>query len=93
MGKNWAGVGSVYLLVGLILGALRSCNGGISSIYARTNGISADMPLNSDVFALPPGYNAPQQVINTLIIHVYVCIYIYICSQMKDLGDRSKFSN
>ncbi|KAL4559405.1 hypothetical protein LXL04_031543 [Taraxacum kok-saghyz] len=62
MGMNWVGVGSVYLLVGLILGTLRSCNGGISSIYARTNGISADMPLNSDVFALPPGYNAPQQV-------------------------------
>lgn len=62
MGTNRVGVGSVYLLACLILGALRSCNGGISSSYARSNSISADMPLNSDVFAVPPGYNSPQQV-------------------------------
>ncbi|XP_024972364.1 purple acid phosphatase-like [Cynara cardunculus var. scolymus] len=62
MGMKWVGVGSVYLLMGLIVGALRLCNGGISSSYARSNDISADMPLNSDVFAIPHGYNAPQQV-------------------------------
>lgn len=68
---NWVSVGSVYLLVGLILGALRSCNGGISSSYARSNDISADMPLNSDVFAVPSGYNSPQQVsINLLFGYI-----------------------
>ncbi|GJY74016.1 purple acid phosphatase 2-like protein [Tanacetum coccineum] len=64
MGVNWVRGGSGYiLLVGLILGAfLGSCNGGVSSRYARRNDISADMPLDSDVFTLPVGYNAPQQV-------------------------------
>lgn len=63
MNWNWVSVGSVYLLiVGLIL---RSCNGGISSRYGRrSNDISADMPLDSDVFAIPSGYNTPQQVSN-----------------------------
>ncbi|KAI3792618.1 hypothetical protein L2E82_06502 [Cichorium intybus] len=49
MGANWVGVGSIYLLLGLILGALRSYNGGIGSSYARSNDISADMPLNNNV--------------------------------------------
>ncbi|KAF5818131.1 putative phosphoric monoester hydrolase [Helianthus annuus] len=64
MAMSWVGFGSFYLLLaGLIIGALRSCNGGISSSsYSRSSGISDDMPLNSDVFALPPGYNSPQQV-------------------------------
>ena len=75
MGMKRVGVGSVYLLVGLIL---RLCNGGISSSYSRSNDISADMPLNSDVFALPHGYNAPQQVRYTLYLY-YICMY---------LGDR-----
>ncbi|KAI7754472.1 hypothetical protein M8C21_030477 [Ambrosia artemisiifolia] len=62
MAMSWVGFGSVYLLTGLFLGGLRSCNGGISSSYFRSNDISDDMPLSSDVFAVPPGYNAPQQV-------------------------------
>ncbi|KAJ0618514.1 putative Acid phosphatase [Helianthus annuus] len=64
MAMSWVGFGSFYLLLaGLIIGALRSCNGGISSSsYSRSSGISDDMPLNSDVFALRPGYNSPQQV-------------------------------
>ncbi|KAK1427284.1 hypothetical protein QVD17_15967 [Tagetes erecta] len=56
------GLGSVYLLLLLSFILTSCCNGGISSSYSRTNDISADMPLNSDVFALPHGYNAPQQV-------------------------------
>ncbi|KAK9269977.1 hypothetical protein L1049_025550 [Liquidambar formosana] len=52
----------LLLLVGFMLNAAEFVNGGITSSYARKNDISADMPLDSDVFQVPPGYNAPQQV-------------------------------
>lgn len=52
-----------YLLVGLIfIAVLEFCEGGLTSSYVRNNGLSRDMPLDSDVFGVPPGYNAPQQV-------------------------------
>ncbi|KAL9675989.1 hypothetical protein QQ045_004200 [Rhodiola kirilowii] len=38
------------------------CHGGVTSRYVRKLQESQDMPLDSDVFRLPPGYNAPQQV-------------------------------
>ncbi|KAK4795128.1 hypothetical protein SAY86_013122 [Trapa natans] len=37
-------------------------DGGITSNWVRDANLSADMPLWSDVFRVPPGYNAPQQV-------------------------------
>ncbi|KAL0314638.1 UNVERIFIED_CONTAM: Purple acid phosphatase 2 [Sesamum angustifolium] len=53
----------VYLHVGFIfLGVLGFCEAGLTSSYLRNNGLSRDMPLDSDVFKEPPGYNAPQQV-------------------------------
>ncbi|KAK4274811.1 hypothetical protein QN277_017983 [Acacia crassicarpa] len=36
--------------------------GGITSSFLRSYNYSRDMPLDSDVFRVPPGYNAPQQV-------------------------------
>ncbi|KAJ4962856.1 hypothetical protein NE237_022795 [Protea cynaroides] len=38
------------------------CNGGITSSFVRNIEKSVDMPLDSDVFRVPTGYNAPQQV-------------------------------
>lgn len=38
------------------------CNGGITSSFTRRVEKTMDMPLDSDVFRVPPGYNAPQQV-------------------------------
>ena len=38
------------------------CEGGLTSTYVRNDQLSRDMPLDSDVFQVPPGYNAPQQV-------------------------------
>ncbi|KAL0351819.1 UNVERIFIED_CONTAM: Purple acid phosphatase 2 [Sesamum calycinum] len=53
----------VYLHVGFIfLGVLGFCEAGLTSSYLRNNGLSRDMPLDSDVFKEPPGHNAPQQV-------------------------------
>lgn len=37
-------------------------NGGSSSSFVRKVEKTIDMPLDSDVFRTPPGYNAPQQV-------------------------------
>jgi len=35
---------------------------GVTSRYRRKLEATADMPLDADVFRVPPGYNAPQQV-------------------------------
>ncbi|XP_043712889.1 purple acid phosphatase 2-like isoform X1 [Telopea speciosissima] len=52
----------VIVLLGLFLNLALLCNGGITSSFVRTAEKSTDMPLDSDVFRLPSGYNAPQQV-------------------------------
>ncbi|XP_029118054.2 purple acid phosphatase isoform X2 [Elaeis guineensis] len=38
------------------------CHGGVTSSFVRKTEKTVDMPLDSDVFRVPPGYNAPQQV-------------------------------
>lgn len=54
--------GLVLVVVCLILSVSEICNCGITSSYVRNDDLSLDMPLDSDVFRVPPGYNAPQQV-------------------------------
>uniref|UniRef100_A0A7N0UXC0 Purple acid phosphatase n=1 Tax=Kalanchoe fedtschenkoi TaxID=63787 RepID=A0A7N0UXC0_KALFE len=49
-------------LLGLFLHVVEFTDGGITSSFVRSVDYSLDMPLNSDVFRPPPGYNAPQQV-------------------------------
>ncbi|XP_072988090.1 purple acid phosphatase 2-like [Typha latifolia] len=51
-------------LLGLVVlvGFVSRCNGGITSSFVRKVEKTIDMPLGSDVFSVPPGYNAPQQV-------------------------------
>ncbi|KAL2249775.1 purple acid phosphatase 2-like isoform X1 [Sesamum indicum] len=62
MGIQFSVGGYAYLHVGFIfLGVLGFCEAGLTSSYVRNNGLSQDMPLDSDVFKEPPGYNAPQQ--------------------------------
>lgn len=46
----------------LVLDAATLCHGGKTSLYVRKVEKTIDMPLNADVFDVPPGYNAPQQV-------------------------------
>eukprot|EP00258_Populus_trichocarpa_P001589 XP_002300736.2 purple acid phosphatase 2 [Populus trichocarpa] len=53
---------SHLFVVCLILSSAEIVNGGITSSYVRDADFSLDMPLDSDVFRVPPGYNAPQQV-------------------------------
>ncbi|KAJ3687836.1 hypothetical protein LUZ61_017000 [Rhynchospora tenuis] len=54
----------VGILFGLIFVAQLTvrCNGGVTSTYRRRLAEPVDMPVDADVFQVPPGYNAPQQV-------------------------------
>ncbi|CAH9114740.1 unnamed protein product [Cuscuta epithymum] len=60
----------VSVVLGLILNAPILCSAGISSSFVRNVEKAVDMPLHSDVFRVPPGYNAPQQVHITQGDHV-----------------------
>ncbi|GER50331.1 purple acid phosphatase [Striga asiatica] len=54
---------SFIALLSLVLNIFANvCLGGITSSFVRKFDESEDMPLDSDVFRAPPGYNAPQQV-------------------------------
>lgn len=50
---------TIFLLSVLLV---ELCDGGLTSEYVRGSDLPDDMPLNSDVFAVPPGPNSPQQV-------------------------------
>lgn len=54
----------LLLTLELMLGFSQLSFGGITSNYVRTANLSLDMPLDADVFSVPPGYNAPQQVLS-----------------------------
>ncbi|KAI5061818.1 hypothetical protein GOP47_0022357 [Adiantum capillus-veneris] len=43
-------------------GAPWAISGSHTSLYVRSLEASVDMPLDADVFQVPPGFNAPQQV-------------------------------
>ena len=53
---------ALALVLGLFLNVAVLCNGGLTSSFVRKVEKTVDMPLDSDVFAVPPGYNAPQKV-------------------------------
>uniref|UniRef100_A0ACD5TL11 Uncharacterized protein n=1 Tax=Avena sativa TaxID=4498 RepID=A0ACD5TL11_AVESA len=57
---------AALLLLLLLLAAAAGASGGVTSGYRRKAEATADMPLDADVFRVPPGYNAPQQVHITL---------------------------
>uniref|UniRef100_A0A7C9A4L0 Purple acid phosphatase n=1 Tax=Opuntia streptacantha TaxID=393608 RepID=A0A7C9A4L0_OPUST len=53
----------IFLVHGLVLNQVVRVNGGgITSKFVRKVEKGIDMPLDSDVFSVPPGFNAPQQV-------------------------------
>ncbi|KAJ8767115.1 hypothetical protein K2173_013512 [Erythroxylum novogranatense] len=53
---------SILVLLGLVLNAAVLCKGGITGSFTRKAEKTLDMPIDSDVFRVPSGYNAPQQV-------------------------------
>lgn len=58
------------LVLGMVLNVPLVCTGGKTSTFMRKLEKTEDMPLDSDVFRVPPGYNAPQQVC--------VCVYTFL---------------
>ncbi|GAB2291777.1 prolyl aminopeptidase [Dionaea muscipula] len=50
------------LLVLMMINGAVMCHGGVTSRFVRRLEESQDMPFDADVFTLPPGRNAPQQV-------------------------------
>lgn len=46
----------------LFLSAIKGGNAGITSSFVRSEWPSVDIPLDNEVFAVPKGQNAPQQV-------------------------------
>ncbi|KAF2310035.1 hypothetical protein GH714_006258 [Hevea brasiliensis] len=55
--------GRIFVLVlVLVVSFAEMSDGGRTSTFLRKDDLSLDMPLDSDVFRVPPGYNAPQQV-------------------------------
>ncbi|PKA65530.1 Purple acid phosphatase 2 [Apostasia shenzhenica] len=58
-----AAAAAAALVVAVALAAFSGgCNAGTTSAFVRKAQKAVDMPLDSDVFRVPPGYNAPQQV-------------------------------
>ncbi|KAI4298296.1 hypothetical protein L6164_031873 [Bauhinia variegata] len=53
---------AIAVVLGLLLNVAILCNGGKTSTFVRKVEKTVDIPLDSDVFAVPSGYNAPQQV-------------------------------
>jgi hypothetical protein len=68
---------SSLVAVILVLNVAVVCNGGMTSHFVRKVEKTLDMPLDSDVFQIPPGYNAPQQV---LISPLVVRFLLFSCS-------------
>ncbi|KAL8116129.1 hypothetical protein AgCh_022579 [Apium graveolens] len=50
------------VLTFVFLSSVQMCSGSVTSSFVRTADKGVDMPLDSDVFKVPSGYNAPQQV-------------------------------
>ncbi|KAB1207344.1 Purple acid phosphatase 2 [Morella rubra] len=61
---------SSLIAIILVLNVVALCNGGMTSTFVRKVEKTIDMPLDSDVFKVPAGYNAPQQVHITQGDHV-----------------------
>ncbi|KAJ6897410.1 hypothetical protein NC651_023315 [Populus alba x Populus x berolinensis] len=70
MGSSPSSSSVVFAVLFLVLNAPVLCHGGKTSSFVRKVEKTVDMPLDSDVFRVPPSYNAPQQVHITQGDHV-----------------------
>lgn len=53
---------NLLLLPFVLLSCSSYGNAGVTSTFVRNEWPSVDIPLDNEVFAVPKGYNAPQQV-------------------------------
>jgi len=59
----------------VLLSSIRDGSAGMTSSFVRTKWPSEDMPVDHEVFAIPKGYNAPQQVSLSKITRPIFLIY------------------
>lgn len=59
---------SLMLFVLVAFSFCISVEAGITSRYVRRVNDNVDMPMDSGAFYVPPGYNAPQQVMLSLLL-------------------------
>lgn len=52
----------IFVALFVLLSCVKDGNAGITSTFLRSEWPSVDIPLDHPVFAIPKGYNAPQQV-------------------------------
>ena len=55
-------LGLLQVVLVLFAAVLLVADAGLTSEYRRKLEATVEMPLDADVFRVPPGYNAPQQV-------------------------------
>ncbi|XP_028084224.1 purple acid phosphatase-like isoform X1 [Camellia sinensis] len=79
---------SAIAILGLLLNAVVFCKGGTTSAFVRPVEKSVDMPLDSDVFLPPRGYNAPQQLHITQGDHVGKAVIVSWIT-MEEAGSRT----
>lgn len=70
---------SFVIVLALFFNSFLLCNGGKTSIYVRKEEKTVDMPLHSDVFQAPLGYNAPQQVFFLMQNFGFIWIFFWLC--------------
>lgn len=83
----------IYVVVVLLLNTSVLCNGGMTSSFVRKVEKTIDMPFLSDVFSVPPGYNAPQQVFLFIFLHLFILfllncdfLFVYVLAFLKSLN-------
>lgn len=69
---------NLVLVSFVLLSSIRDGSAGITSSFVRPQWPGVDIPVDHEVFAVPKGYNAPQQVtlsnITSLILLVLLSI-------------------
>ena len=75
MGSSPSSSSVVFAVLFLALNAPVLCHGGKTSSFVRKVEKTVDMNLDSDVFRVPPGYNAPQQV---LFFVCFLVLYVLV---------------
>lgn len=78
--------------LGVLLHVAGRCNGGITSHFVRKEGEPVDMPFDSNVFQVPEGYNAPQQVVLFLLFFVMLVGYSSKCRLGLSVSSCSCYS-
>jgi len=82
MGSAPSSSSVVFAVLFLVLNVPVLCHGGKTSSFVRKVEKTVDMPLDSDVFRVPPGYNAPQQVYYFFVCFLFLSFLVLFKSEL-----------